>query len=93
MSWNGWSCCKVVDTYWMDHIDAMDELRRGIGLQAYAQQDPVVAYKREGFDMFDEMIAAIKDDTARTMLHRPCGGPKRPSAGAGDETHCHCGRR
>ena len=47
---------KVVDTHWMDHIDAMHELRRGIGLQAYAQQDPVVAYKREGFDMFDEMI-------------------------------------
>ena len=84
---------KVVDTHWMDHIDAMHELRRGIGLQAYAQQDPVVAYKREGFDMFDEMINEIKDDTARTMLHRPCGGPKRPSAGADDETHCHCGRR
>ena len=59
---------KVVDSHWMDHIDAMHELRRGIGLQAYAQQDPIVEYKRQGFDMFDEMINEIKDDTARTIF-------------------------
>ena len=69
---------KVVDTHWMDHIDAMHELRRGIGLQAYAQQDPVVAYKREGFDMFDEMINEIKDDTARTIFIARVVGQNAP---------------
>ena len=59
---------KVVDSHWMDHIDAMHELRRGIGLQAYAQHDPIVEYKRQGFDMFDEMINEIKDDTARMIF-------------------------
>ena len=59
---------KNVDTKWMDHIDAMEELKRGIRLRAYAQHDPVVEYRLEGFDMFDEMIAAIREDTARMML-------------------------
>ncbi len=59
---------KNVDTKWMDHIDAMEELKRGIRLRAYAQQDPVVEYRLEGFDMFDSMIAAIREDTARMML-------------------------
>ena len=59
---------KVVDGHWMDHIDAMHELRRGIGLQVYAQQDPIVEYKRQGFDMFDEMIDEIKDDTTQAIF-------------------------
>ncbi|MBE6792056.1 MAG: preprotein translocase subunit SecA [Ruminococcaceae bacterium] len=59
---------KTVDRYWMDHIDNMDELRRGIHLRAYAQKDPVVLYRIEGFDMFDEMITSIREDTARIML-------------------------
>ncbi len=59
---------KVVDTKWMDHIDAMEELKRGIALRSYAQRDPVVEYRIEGFAMFDEMIAAIREDTARLVL-------------------------
>ncbi len=57
-----------VDAKWMDHIDAMHELRQGINLRAFAQQDPVQAYKREGFDMFDQMINSIRDDTVRMVL-------------------------
>ncbi len=59
---------KTVDTKWMDHIDAMEELKRGIYLRGYAQRDPVVEYRIEGFAMFDEMIAAIREDTARLVL-------------------------
>jgi preprotein translocase subunit SecA len=59
---------KNVDTLWMDHIDAMEELQRGIRLRAYAQRDPVVEYRMEGFDMFDAMIAQIRENTARMML-------------------------
>ncbi|MCL2301226.1 MAG: SEC-C metal-binding domain-containing protein, partial [Firmicutes bacterium] len=59
---------RSVDTYWMDHIDAMDELKRGIGLRAYAQQDPVVAYRMESFDMFEAMTANIREDTIKYML-------------------------
>ena len=59
---------KVVDMKWMDHIDAMEELKRGIYLRSYAQRDPVVEYRIEGFAMFDEMIAAIREDTARLVL-------------------------
>ena len=59
---------KTVDRYWMDHIDNMDELRKGIHLRAYGQKDPVVLYRIEGFDMFDQMIASIREDTARLML-------------------------
>ena len=58
---------RNVDGKWMDHIDAMTELRNGIGLRAYGQYDPVVEYKREGFDMFDAMIDAIREDTVRTI--------------------------
>ena len=53
---------KCVDTQWMDHIDAMDQLQRGIRLRAYAQRDPVVEYRVEGFDMFDQMVENIQDD-------------------------------
>ena len=59
---------KNVDNYWMNHIDAMEELKRGIRLRAYAQRDPVVEYRMEGFDMFDEMIDAIRDDTVKILL-------------------------
>lgn len=59
---------RVVDTLWMDHIDAMEELKQGIGLRSFGQKDPAVAYTIEGFDMFDEMIAQIKEDTARQIL-------------------------
>jgi len=60
---------KIVDQKWMDHIDAMDELKNGIGLRAYGQKDPVVQYRVEGFDMFDEMIESIKADVVRFVLH------------------------
>ena len=59
---------RTVDGKWMDHIDAMDQLRRGIGLRAYGQTDPVVAYRQEGSDMFDGMNEEIREDTARNML-------------------------
>ena len=59
---------RNVDTHWMDHIDAMEELKQGIGLRAMAQRDPVVEFRLEGFDMFDEMTAAIREDTVRMML-------------------------
>ncbi|MBQ6431357.1 MAG: preprotein translocase subunit SecA [Oscillospiraceae bacterium] len=58
---------RVVDEYWMDNIDAMDDLKQGIRLRAYGQTDPVVAYKREGFAMFDGMINAIKEETVRRL--------------------------
>ena len=60
---------KVIDRKWMDHIDDMDQLRQGIGLQAFAQRDPLVEYKMAGFDMFDEMTAAIQEDTIRLLYH------------------------
>ncbi len=58
---------RNVDEKWMDHIDAMTELRNGIGLRSFAQRDPIVEYKREGSEMYDAMIAAIREDTVRTM--------------------------
>lgn len=60
-----------VDARWMEHIDALDELKKGIGLRAYGQQDPVVAFRLESFDMFDEMTAAIREGTVRIMLTVP----------------------
>ena len=60
---------KVVDQKWMDHIDDMDELRNGIGLRAYGQKDPVVQYKLEGFDMFDEMVNSIKYDVVKILMN------------------------
>ena len=59
---------RVVDEYWMDHIDAMDDLKQGIGLRAYGQHDPVIAYKEEGFEMFQGMVQAIRDETIRRMF-------------------------
>ena len=58
---------RVVDEYWMEHIDAMSDLRQGIRLQAYAQTDPIIAYKKESLEMFEEMIAAIQDETVRRL--------------------------
>ena len=59
---------RVVDEYWMDNIDAMDDLRQGIGLRAYGQHDPVIAYKQEGYEMFQAMITAIREETVRRMF-------------------------
>ena len=59
---------RVVDEYWMDHLDNMTELRQGIGLRAYGQNDPVVEYKREGYEMFEDMVAAIQEETVRRVF-------------------------
>jgi preprotein translocase subunit SecA len=85
---------RNVDTRWMDHIDAMDELRKGIYLRGYAQRDPVVEYRIEGFDMFDAMVDSIKEDTTRMILtveirtgeetqRKQVAKPTGESAGAG----------
>jgi len=72
---------KNVDTKWMDHIDAMSELKQGIYLRSYGQKDPVVEYRLEGFQMFDEMIASIQEDTLRFLylfqVKKPEDAPKR----------------
>ena len=60
---------KVIDRKWMDHIDDMEQLRQGIGLQAYGQRDPLVEYKMSGYDMFDEMTQNIKEETVRLLFH------------------------
>ena len=60
---------KVIDSKWMDHIDDMEQLRQGAGLQAYGQRDPLVEYKMNGYEMFDEMTENIKEDTVRALLH------------------------
>ncbi len=83
---------KTVDRYWMDHIDAMDELKNGMGLRSYAQRNPVEEYRFEGFNMFDEMIAAIREDTVKLVLTMPVRvqtpqreqvmNPDAPNAGA-----------
>ena len=81
---------RTVDQKWMDHIDAMHELRQGIGLRAYAQNDPVVEYKREGFAMFEEMVGSIRDDTVRLIfLARVQGAsePKREAVATGMVEH------
>ncbi|MCQ2407065.1 MAG: preprotein translocase subunit SecA [Oscillospiraceae bacterium] len=86
---------KVVDTKWMAHIDDMDELKRGMGLRGYAQKNPVVEYRYEGFEMFDAMVDAIREDTVRLLLtiklaenrapqREQVAKPDAPNAGAGD---------
>ena len=62
---------RVVDTKWMDHIDAMDQLRQGIGIRAYGQEDPVRAYANEGYQMFEEMNASIQEDTLKYLFNVP----------------------
>lgn len=92
-----WVLLRNVDTKWMDHIDAMEELRKGIYLRGYAQRDPVVEYRIEGFDMFDDMVEAIKEDTTKMLMtieiKQQEGAPKRQQvakptreSGAGDGT-------
>ena len=85
---------RNVDTKWMDHIDDMEELKKGIYLRSYAQRDPVVEYRLEGFEMFDAMIESIREDTVRMILTvqiRQKEEPKReqvakPVEPAGDGT-------
>ena len=60
---------KVIDRKWMDHIDDMEQLRQGVGLQAYGQRDPLVEYKMSGYERFDAMTENIKEDTVRLLLH------------------------
>ena len=60
---------KVIDNKWMSHIDDMDQLRQGIGLQAYGQRDPLVEYKMSGYEMFEDMSSAIREDTVRILCH------------------------
>ncbi|MBQ1689426.1 MAG: preprotein translocase subunit SecA [Lachnospiraceae bacterium] len=60
---------KVIDSKWMDHIDDMDQLRQGIGLQAYGQRNPVIEYTNSGFEMFGDMINAIEEDTVKSLMH------------------------
>ena len=60
---------KVIDRKWMTHIDDMEQLRQGIGLQAYGQRDPLVEYKMSGYEMFDNMTESIKEDTVRVLCH------------------------
>ena len=74
---------KVVDQKWMAHIDAMDQLRQGIGLRAYGNRDPVVEYRREGFDMFEDMIHDIQEDTVSMVFHvKVTSKPKQQEAPA-----------
>ncbi len=68
---------QAVDTRWMAHIDDMDQLRQGIGLRAYGQHDPIIEYKNVGFDMFEEMIQSIREDTVRIVLHARLTNPPR----------------
>ena len=87
---------RVVDEYWMDHIDAMSDLKQGIVLRAYGQTDPVIEYKREGFEMFEDMIASIREEVVRRLFAvqvRPQQELKREKVakitsegGAGDQT-------
>ena len=60
---------KVIDNKWMSHIDDMEQLRQGIGLQAYGNRDPLVEYKMSGYEMFDDMTSAIREDTIRILCH------------------------
>ena len=63
-----WALLRVVDEKWMDHIDMMDQLKEGIRLRAYGQRDPIVEFRREGFDMFEEMISSIQQETLRMLF-------------------------
>ncbi|MDE7158300.1 MAG: SEC-C domain-containing protein, partial [Clostridiales bacterium] len=69
---------RVVDSNWIDHIDAMDQLRKGIGLRAYGQTDPVISYKQEGFAMFDEMVERIQERTIAMLLKVQLQVQERP---------------
>ena len=69
---------RIVDRKWVDHIDAMDQLRQGIGIRAYGQRDPVVEYKREGYDMFEEMVNTIQDETINMLYNLKIEEDKTP---------------
>src|SRR5699024_2198243 len=69
---------SYVNSNWIDHIDAMDQLRKGIGLRSYGQSDPVIAYKQEGFAMFDEMVERIQERTIRFLLKCQIKAQPRP---------------
>lgn len=60
---------RVIDAKWMDHIDSMDQLKKGIVLKAYGNQDPVIAYKKAGFEMFEEMTAKMQEETVALLVH------------------------
>ena len=86
---------KVVDTKWMAHIDDMEELKKGIGLQSYGQKNPVIEYRYQGFEMFDYMVESIREDTIRMLLtvklqkneapeREQVAKPDAPNAGSGD---------
>ena len=79
---------RAVDEHWMDHIDAMDQLRQGISLQAIGQKDPVIAYRNAGFDMFDEMVQGIRERTVRNLYHVviSAGAPQRQQVAKPIET-------
>ena len=83
---------RSVDSKWIDHIDSMDQLKHGIGLRAYGQQDPVMMYKFEGYDMFEEMIAAIRESTLKLVFNAKVSAPvervqvAKPITPAGDGT-------
>lgn len=74
---------SVVDNHWMDHIDAMDSLRDSIGMRAYAQQDPVIAYQKEGFEMFEEMNRVIQEDSIRLIMRAQVFDPEESQAVSG----------
>ena len=90
---------RVVDSKWIDHIDAMEQLKSGISLRAYGQRDPVVEYKFEGFDMFEEMIASIREDTLKLIYHARVEVPvervqvAKPIEPAGDGTNAPTQRK
>ncbi len=90
---------RVVDSKWIEHIDAMDQLKNGITLRAYGQHDPVVEYKFEGFDMFEEMIASIREDTLKLIYHARVEKPvervqvAKPIEPAGDGTIAKSSRK
>ena len=79
----------AVDRRWMDHIDAMTELRDGIGLRAYGQRDPVVEYKREGYEMFEEMVRLIQEDTIRRLYFTVLAKPMERTQVAKPTTESH----
>ncbi len=70
---------RMVDSKWMDHLDAMDQLRQGIGLRAYGQRDPLVEYKFEAFQMFQGMIDSIQEDTIRWVFRARIAEPQQPT--------------
>lgn len=79
-----------VDRHWMDHIDAMDQLRQGIGLRAYAQKSPIVEYKMEGFDMFEEMVQGIQEETVKMLFHvKPQSQPMQVKVVAKEVSSSH----